>query len=386
MKARVFSLYIVVIILFFNTSPVIAETITCSANTTDQCTKIDRKCSVADDCVNNIGKSLCSNGYCYLDEAAKLEYERNRTSFVWGLVTFQNDLDVKLKPPVLQIKFPGLEFSDTKQSLDADGYINIPYIGEFITALYKYGIALASIIAVVLIIKNGVKIILSAGGDEKLESYHQIGQIMIGLIILWGSYAFLYTISPNLVQFKPLRIQYIEPPTIEYEPDSVEGGTVAKTVSVAGTNLRSGARVTVAEEFVLPLQLAAIELTKQSVLLYITSGFRSIQSQIEQIKDNCLNPPGSKTCNHKPGKPNTCILQNKDPTKCPHTTGRAIDAWGFRNGEQCISRAECIKNMVKCRENECQAAVIAEMRRQGFCNIPSEAWHFEKPAMSANCT
>jgi hypothetical protein len=37
------------------------------------------------------------------------------------------------------------------------------------------------------------------------------GQFGVGLFLVWGSYFFLYTINPNLVNFKILKIKYVEP-------------------------------------------------------------------------------------------------------------------------------------------------------------------------------
>lgn len=195
--------------------------IPCGEEAKSTCFKSDHACSAQEECQNTIGASTCLNGFCYLDKIAKREYDTHKTTFIWGLISLQNDI-VELKKPALQIKIPGLNFSDVSQTLDKQGYIHIPYIGELITALYKYGIALASMIGVVIIIKCGVKIILSAGGDEKMDAYHQIGQVCIGLVILWGSYAFLYTINPDLVVFKPLRVKYIEPfPLTSYDKEDV---------------------------------------------------------------------------------------------------------------------------------------------------------------------
>jgi len=56
-----------------------------------------------------------------------------------------------------------------------------------------------------------------------MSGYKRIGQIAIGLVILWGSYAIMYNINPELVNFKALKVKYIEPiplqiiSTAEYE-------------------------------------------------------------------------------------------------------------------------------------------------------------------------
>ncbi len=117
--------------------------------------------------------------------------------------------EVKSFKPGLEIRLPGLTFSDLAKTVDSEGYIQIPWIGEFIRALYNFGLVIVSIVAVVMIIMQGAKIVVS-GGESKVEGYKKIGQIAVGLVIAWGSYAILYTINPALVEFKSLKIKYIE--------------------------------------------------------------------------------------------------------------------------------------------------------------------------------
>lgn len=365
-------------------------TVKCGPSEQFVCTKTDKECKSHDQCknsVNDFGNSRCYEDACYYDKEAMEVFDRNKTE-AFGF-SVQNDID-GLKKPALQIKWPGLEFSDIKDTLDGEGFIHIPYLGEFITALYKYGIALGSIIAVVIIIKCGVGIILSAGGEEKVANYHQIGQVVIGLIIMWGSYAFLYTISPKLVEFKPLRIQYITPIVVEHEDEAVEGVASANLVEPKGKNITYGTGVLVAAELMNDLQLVADQLATKKISLYIASGVRTVEKQKALIAKNCTNPPGSATC--APKKPSgvpTCILKDNDPKNCPHTTGRAVDVWGKMNGKQCVMQAQCLSNPDSdpCRKDLCQAELIKAMREIGkFCNIRIEAWHFEKPGMSRNCT
>ncbi len=122
--------------------------------------------------------------------------------------------EVKSFKPGLEIRLPGLTFSDLSNTIDEEGYLHIPWIGEFIKALYNFGLVIVSIVAVVMIIMQGAKIVVS-GGESKVEGYKKIGQIAIGLVIAWGSYAILYTINPALVEFESLKVRYIQPDKLE---------------------------------------------------------------------------------------------------------------------------------------------------------------------------
>jgi|GEM_PF-2866356 len=144
--------------------------------------------------------------------------------------------EVKTFKPGLEIRLPGLEFSDLGKSTDDQGYLHIPWIGEFIKAIYNFGMAIVSIVAVVMIIMQGAKIIVS-GGESKVEAYKKIGQVAIGLVIAWGSYAILYTINPALVEFKALKVKYIEPVDLaQFKAESEAGADTEITTGqmVAG--------------------------------------------------------------------------------------------------------------------------------------------------------
>jgi hypothetical protein len=148
---------------------------------------------------------VCESGYCYYDtEAARLAAKADV-----GILGI--DAQIHLQKPQPSIHIPGLNFSDVADTLDSEGNIHVPYLGQYIAALYKFGMAAASAIAVVMIIKKGFDIAISPGGEVKQESYQRIGQIIVGLALVWGSYGLLYAINPQLVAFKVLSINYIQP-------------------------------------------------------------------------------------------------------------------------------------------------------------------------------
>ncbi len=124
--------------------------------------------------------------------------------------------DLNARKPILQINIPGLNFSDIASTTDGTGtYFYIPWLSQFLTAIYKFGIAMTSILAVVIIIMQGARIIVSGGGEGKQAAYKKILQSVIGLAIAWGSFAILYNINPELVQFKALKVKVVEREELE---------------------------------------------------------------------------------------------------------------------------------------------------------------------------
>lgn len=306
-----------------------------------------------------------------------------------------NFTDIKprdIVPPSPKIIIPGLEFSKTI-NYDAEGLAYIPWLAEYILAIYNFGIAMASVIAVVLIVIQGIRIVISAGGEQKKAAYQTITRVIIGLVIAWSSYAILYTINPDLVKLKYLKIRNVTTADLELTEDEEEvNGTNPDgfPISISGINLSGAA-------YVMPnvldqLKKAAEQLKSEGIELYVADGFRSPAEQIAKIQKNCVDPSAAK-CTPKDKRPMTCIMTLDTPNKCPHTTGRAVDVWGRIGGAQCIMQAACTKDPATdpCRNNPCQAKVIDIMRKNGFCNIPKEAWHFELKGpdgqgMSSNCT
>ncbi len=291
--------------------------------------------------------------------------------------------------PNLEINIPGVVFTPAIQK---DGKLTINWIAEYIAGIYKYLLGIAVTVAIVMIMIGGLQYVLSAGGGDVKKAKKRINDAIIGLILLFSVYLILFAVNgPRLTAFNALTLSQI--PTISYpeedEPDSVNGVVSTNVGDVSGPGIGGPGALKIPAELAPSLKLAAAEVSKKNYELFIASSFRSVADQERLIKANCQNPPGAATCNPKPGKAQTCILRGGKAESCPHTTGRALDIWGATrvNGvlQQCISQADCMKDKAACRANPCQAAVLTAMKSQGFCNLSSEPWHFEKPKMSSNC-
>lgn len=148
-------------------------------------------------------------GYAFALPQATQALSVNPFSFSNTKSDLQDELNQK---PLLEIRIPGLNFGDISSSSDETGaYVYISWIPELLTALYKFGIAIASIVAVVMIIIQGVQIVTSGGNTEAISTaYNKISHAVIGLFIAWGSFVILYTINPKLTEFNPLKIKVVE--------------------------------------------------------------------------------------------------------------------------------------------------------------------------------
>ncbi len=196
----------------------------------DLCKLVDKICNKDEDCQGYAlkGGEKCFKNSCYLDAVGQEKF--NKSVSVLGLTDLKADLQIK--KPWLSINIPGLKFSDISSStITKEGdkvYLNIPYIGEYLAAIYKVGLVVISIVAVAMIIVIGVKII--AGGSEgRVEGFKRIAEIAVGLFIGWGSFTMLSIINPDLVNFKALKVQYIEQQELPVDlPDDGEAENVPK--------------------------------------------------------------------------------------------------------------------------------------------------------------
>lgn len=119
--------------------------------------------------------------------------------------------DLSSKKPALEINIPEINFSDVASTTEnGDIYFFIPWIPELISGLYKFLLAIVSIVAAVVIVVQGLRVITSGGGEAKQAAYKRILQSIIGLFIAWGSFAILYNINPALVQFNALKVKIVE--------------------------------------------------------------------------------------------------------------------------------------------------------------------------------
>jgi hypothetical protein len=336
-------------------------------------------CSTDDQCKQNAGNGYCYNGVCWLDARGFESYQLNHVTFM-GV-----SRDIKLQKPIIEIRIPGVEFKDSNQSVDSQGFIHVDYLPQYLAAIYSFSMIAASMVAVVIIILNGFRIAVSAGGEEKNKGIQNVTKAVTGLFLLWSSYALFYTINPALTQFKAMSVKYVEPVPIESEEPFSENPQDVATMlsSPIGTNIQYANGVQVSDTLLPNLKTAAASLINQNIVLYVSSGIRDLEKQKSLIKQNCTDPNDPKTCS-----PPTCMLKNGDPKNCPHTTGKAVDVWGYQGGKQCKLQKECSSNpdIDACRKDPCQKAIIDAMKSSGFCNLRSEAWHFELPKMSGSCS
>lgn len=136
-------------------------------------------------------------------------------------------------PPEMSISIPGLDFSKVKVNVpDDEGFVYIPFIGMYLNSIYQFALVVASILAVIVIIVGGARYVVSGGNAEQVTSAKKmIGGAIVGLLLAYISYIVLYTINPDLVNFKTLKVQVVEPkdpPALGFSDNDSVGGPIGK--------------------------------------------------------------------------------------------------------------------------------------------------------------
>ena len=71
----------------------------------------------------------------------------------------------------------------------------------YLSNIYTFAIAIAGGLAVIRIVYSGIKYMLTDIVTSKGEARKEIEATIYGLLMILGSYVFLYTLNPNLVKF-----------------------------------------------------------------------------------------------------------------------------------------------------------------------------------------
>ncbi len=276
-------------------------------------------------------------------------------------------------------------------------YISGSLLGNYIINIFRLLVYLAAFLSMFMIIWGGFKWLWGAGSEELIGSAKKtIINAVMGLLLALSGYLILMIINPNLVNQGSFKVDYIEPRELEEgeedganSPLAVQSQNLVTPSGLPNIVALGGVRLPDNPQLLQSLREAGASI-QGGYQMTITSGFRTPAHQqaiinrfVHAGKCNPAPPQRSRDC-----RPPVCV---GGPNSCPHTSGRAIDAWGTDSGGQCISQENCIQDLAACRENDCQKAIGQALEANGFCNIASEPWHFEytgdgHPAVSRGCT
>ncbi|MBT5338235.1 M15 family metallopeptidase [Candidatus Falkowbacteria bacterium] len=110
----------------------------------------------------------------------------------------------EVKVPVINVKIPGLT-DWSNQTIQPGEAFASTWIADYLIAIYKYGIIIGSILAILMLMSGGILYITSAGFPANLQKAKSIMFGAVGgLVILMFTNIILTTVSPNLTTMQGL--------------------------------------------------------------------------------------------------------------------------------------------------------------------------------------
>ena len=128
--------------------------------------------------------------------------------------TTTNFNEYKFATPILSVPIPNLTFTSAIRS---NTQISSNFIGEYVSAFYRYLVGIATTIAIVFLMIGGLQYVLAAGTGETTKAKTRIQNAVVGLLLVLFTYVILYTVNPRLVEFQPLSLTVIDGVHIDNE-------------------------------------------------------------------------------------------------------------------------------------------------------------------------
>lgn len=128
---------------------------------------------------------------------------------VFLLLPTETILASDYKPYEPEVGIPGSDF-EAEEPLPGDGQ-STAIIGEYVKAIYTYGVSIVGILAAVVLMMGGLIWLTAGGNSNRVESAKQwIGGALTGLVLVLTSYMLLYQINPELVNFNTTKLEGLE--------------------------------------------------------------------------------------------------------------------------------------------------------------------------------
>lgn len=126
--------------------------------------------------------------------------------------------EYSVTPPTLNIPIPGLTFA--RQLIPIGGFLEIPFLAQYIAAVSRYLVGVSIIAAAIMIVYGGFKYIVSSTGAGVQTGKDVITDAIIGLLLILGAYVILLTVNPATVELKGLKLQYVLPIEFKFMSDT----------------------------------------------------------------------------------------------------------------------------------------------------------------------
>ncbi len=137
--------------------------------------------------------------------------------------------------PTLSVPIPNVKLTDLVTKAEGDAtYLYIPWLAQYIAGVYKYALGIAVVIAAVMAVIGGFQYATGGGDASRVKAgKDRISQAIIGLVLLFGSYMLLNTISPSLLTLDVIKIVQVKKQP--FDPIVLTQTSLATTNTDTGT-------------------------------------------------------------------------------------------------------------------------------------------------------
>ncbi|MCA9384878.1 MAG: hypothetical protein KC662_04175, partial [Candidatus Magasanikbacteria bacterium] len=149
----------------------------------------------------------CANGLtCRPTDSGKKCLTASSSSA--GAVTSEESTEAPFVPivPVLGVEIPGFSFTPATED---NGIISVPYLGQYVNALYRYLTAIVLTVAIVMVVYGGFQYLLAATPLGVKNGKKTIADALIGMGLVLGAYVILNTVNPALLSLRSLEFERI---------------------------------------------------------------------------------------------------------------------------------------------------------------------------------
>ena len=128
--------------------------------------------------------------------------------FITTKLTLAQTNFIEFKP---QVPIPGLSTQGGISPDPASGKLTSNLLGNYIQAIYDYGLSIAGILAAIVMMAGGLLWLTSGGNQNKISrAKTMIFSSLIGLLLLFSAWMILNTINPNLLKMNPIILPMID--------------------------------------------------------------------------------------------------------------------------------------------------------------------------------
>lgn len=156
-------------------------------------------------CANGLICRATPNGTKCLSATADVNASTSNGS---GSITVgQNNAPFTPVVPQLGVPIPGFSFTTATEE---DGVVSVPYLAQYVNAVYRYMTAVVLVIAIVMVTYGGFRYLLAATPLGVKESKEIIIDAIVGMGLVLGAYVILNTVNPATLSLQTLHLQRVQ--------------------------------------------------------------------------------------------------------------------------------------------------------------------------------